>query len=751
MQEAWANYTFSEAWAARRTVILKAAMGEDGYEEMLGFALWSLGAGVADIVAGSGVQRSGFYYRLSQVRMKAWEAFRDGRETNGRRVAALTPEQAWQVAEWVVRRPGISLDEIVQDLARQNCPASRAQVEAYLERAQLHGYQPTVRPSTEVVERVPAGEFTRYAAQLLQVSRLEALGFYQVIRRLDVTGEMVCYSHLVRCQVVVMELLCGKTRLYHIGELVEDEFAMMLGCSGYPGWRDMHLYLDQIVAADEAQAESGVPPAKRQVERFVREARTHLAQAGGVGVGQMIYADVHVIGLRTSKAIGQSKHGVQARIVRALVKIRTCSAGGDESSAAHEQVGRPLTFSLHQGGETLVENVLEAVKLTEKTTGEAVEWVGADRGALSQTILEAFIARRTGLTIWGDNTPKVRQAVEALPRDQFVDWQYEPVRRADGKMVSRLRRRLADVPQMVINEQGFACRTVVVEDVQTGHRAPLHVVGQPLQTVSAQAIASFMLHKQFIEEGFKQDRRWGSDAFCGGAVHKELRREKPDAEEVQHLKVKARQLKERYQCNLEEESHAQQAWQTKQIPKRTLNDQRVGIRRRRARIESDWQRVEDLIRWGQSDCVPANQERWVVDTRKMQVMSQFQDFARVARQETMDEFKRSWQAAVVERAIARAETPVNAEQRHAMEREAANFSQRMAWGQVETRLFAQGGWVDKNVATRTVTVALKPFDNPLMQRACELLCEHLNQSEAKLHCDDENYQLRYSCLPAAPP
>ena len=115
MQEAWANYTFSEAWAARRTVILKAAMGEDGYEEMLGFALWSLGAAVADIVAGSGVQRSGFYYRLSQVRMKAWEAFRDGPETNGRRVAALTPEQAWQVAEWVVSRPGISLDEIVQE------------------------------------------------------------------------------------------------------------------------------------------------------------------------------------------------------------------------------------------------------------------------------------------------------------------------------------------------------------------------------------------------------------------------------------------------------------------------------------------------------------------------------------------------------------------------------------------------------------------------------------------------------------
>ncbi len=191
MQEAWANYTFSEAWAARRTVILKAALGEDGYEEMVGFALWSLGAGVEDIVAGSGVQRSGFYYRLSQVRMKAWEAFRDGREANGRRVASLTSDQAWQVAELVISRPGISLDEIVQDLARQNRAASQAQVEAYLERAQLRGYQPTVRPSAEAdfgelsraVERVPAGELTRYAAQLLQVSRLEALGFYQVIRR----------------------------------------------------------------------------------------------------------------------------------------------------------------------------------------------------------------------------------------------------------------------------------------------------------------------------------------------------------------------------------------------------------------------------------------------------------------------------------------------------------------------------------------------------------------------------------------
>ena len=751
MQAAWANYSFSAVRTERRTAILKAALGEDGYEELLGFALWSLGAAVEDIVAGSSVQRSGFYYRLSQVRTRAWEAFRDGRETNGRRVASLTPEQAWRVAELVVSRPGINVNEIVQDLTTRQCPASLAQVEAYLERAQLRGYQPAVKPAAEVIDSVPAGDMTRYAGQLLQMSRLEALGFYRVIRRLDVTGEAVRYSHLVRCQVVVMELLCGKTRLYHIGELVEDEFAVLLGCTAYPGWRDMHLYLDQIVAADEAQAKSGVPAAKRRVERFVREARTHLAQAGGVGVGHKIYANVHIIGLRTSKAIGQSKHGVQARIVRALVKIRTCSAANDESPADHDQTGRPLTFSLQQGGETLVEHVLEAVKLTEKTTGEAVKWVGADRGALSQAILEAFMARQTGLTIWGDNTPKVRRAVDALPRDQFVDWQYERVRRADGKMISRLRRRLADVPSMVINEQGFACRTVVVEDVQTGHRAPIHVVGQPLQTISAQEIASFMLHKQFIEEGFKQDRRWGSDAFCGGAVHKEQRREKPDADEVHSLKDKARQLKERYQRNLEEESRARQAWQAKQITKRSLNDQLVGIRRRRARIESDWQQAEDLIRWGQTDRVPLSQERWVVDTRKMQVMSQFQDYARLARQETMREFKRCWQAAVVERAIARAEMPVTAEQRQAMEREAADFAQRMSWGQVETRLFAQGGWVDKNAATLTVTVTLKSFDNPLMQRACELLCEHLNQSKAQLHCDDGNYQLCYKCLPAAPP
>jgi hypothetical protein len=199
------------------------------------------------------------------------------------------------------------------------------------------------------------------------------------------------------------------------------------------------------------------------------------------------------------------------------------------------QPGRALTFTLEQGDVSLVSQVEAAIERVEWATGERVETVGVDRGALSQEVLEAFNGSDTGLAVWADDTTVLRRAVAAVPRSAFVDGEYETIRRPDGKKVQRLKTRLADVPEMVINGRGYCCRTVIVEDMRDGHRAAFHAVGKPADRQSAKELLAFLRGKQWAEEDFKQGRAWGSDAFCGGEITPQLRREKPTEAEIEEL------------------------------------------------------------------------------------------------------------------------------------------------------------------------------------------------------------------------
>jgi hypothetical protein len=453
--------------------------------------------------------------------------------------------------------------------------------------------------------------------------------------------------------------------------------------------------------------------------------------------------DPHVVALSTEKPIAQTRHGVQKRIVKALVKLRVVGA---------EAPGRPLTFLWGQGDVSFPASLEEAVDLTTWVTGAGVEWVGVDRGASSQAVLERFAERGIGLTVWSEDTPTLRAALAEVERAAFHDAEYETVRRGDGRLVRRLKTRVADVPEMVINRPGYRCRTIVVEEVGSGHRVGIHAVGAPIQSKSAEQILAFMRGKQWVEEDIKQGIAWGSDAFCGGEVRSVLRRERPEGEEGEEWKARARRLKERWRKNLAEEGAAVAEWRAGERTKRQLQDVLKGVRRRRERIRADWEEAEEMIRWGQTGVVPARQVQWVVDTRKMGVLSQFQDFARLARRETLGLVRQFLQQAVVESALAEAEGPVRSERCQAMEREAAERVERMPWGQLEKRLFEQGGWVFQDPQEGVMEVVLKPFSNPLLQRACELLCDHLNQRGAVMRCQEGEYPLRYACRasPAGP-
>lgn len=731
-------------WAHRRQERVKAIIGEETYRTLEALMCWCWGAEVEEVIGEVAVGRSGFYYRLEQALARLPQVFADGRQHNGRRAAAMDSTVAGRIVEMVVGEPGITPKKVSQRLAQQDGIRIEAEeVADYLARTQLTDYHGSpYRQAVLPVVKVTKDRFSRYAAHLLQVPALEQLGFYQVAPLLDVTDAQTYYSHLVRCHTVLLALSSGKTRLYHTGELVEDEFARALGEARYPQSSDLHAYFDRIVERDQVQAEQGLPEEEHLVGRFIRQAQRVLARAAQSGVGRAIYLDPHVIALYTAKSIARTKHGIQQRVVKALVKLRVVSAN---------QPGRPLAFLLGQGNLSFHACLEEAVDLTAWTTGEPVELVGVDRGALSQAILERFAERDIGLMVWSEDTPTMRRSLAAVEPAAFHDAEYETVRRAAGCKVHRLKTRVADVPDVVINSRGYRCRTIVVEDVRNGRRIGIHAVGQPTRPLAARQILAFMRGKQWVEEDIKQGIAWGSDAFCGGEILSALRRERPDAAEVQTLKTRARQLKERWHRNLAEEGTAVAEWRAGQRTKRQLNDLLKGIRRRRKRIKADWQQAEELIRWGQTGVVPQSQIQWVVDTRKMLVMSQFQDFARLARRETMTLVRQFLKQAVIESAIAEQGGAVSIERQQTIEREAEGILERMPWGQLETRLFEQGGWVHKDSQQGVMYVTLKPFKNRLLQRACELLCEHLNQHQPLMRCQNGEYTLRYACRASPPP
>jgi hypothetical protein len=753
MKMDWTTMRFSAAWAAKRQERLKASLGEESYRDLEAAVLWGLGARAQDLQAMRGLGRSSLYEHLMRLLASSPDlaAVPDG-DSPGPVDPPLEPALAARIVELLVEQ-SLDPEAISRRLAEQDgTQLSPEEVRAYLQRASLADYASSPFRQQALPLDVPGltartgsptspGTFTRYAAHLLQIPALNALGLARVMPLLDVTQPTTYYSHWLRCYTLLLSLSAGKQRLYHTGELVADEFAAVLGSERYPQRSDLHAYLDRIAERDQVEVEAGVPEAERTVARFVQESQTVLAQAAGPGAGKEIYLDTHTIALHTEKPVAETKHGIWNRVVKALVKIRTVSA---------TLLGRALTFTLEQGDVSPVSQVEAAIERVEWATGEQVEMVGMDRGALSQEVLEAFEDSDTGLAVWADDTAVLRRAVAAVPRDAFVDGEYETIRRSDGQKVRRLKTRLADVAEMVINRHGYRCRTVVVEDVRNGHRAAFHAVGRPAERRSARELLAFLRGKQWAEEDFKQGRAWGSDAFCGGEIRPALRREQPTETEVAELMGQAHKLKRRWRENLAEEGAAVAQWRTGKLRKRQLNDLLKGIRRRRKQIEADWEATEELIRWGRTAIVPPSQVRWVVDTRKMTILAQFQDFIRQARRDTLTQVGRCMEQLLVEGAIAERGGGVEERERRFIEREVREAVQCMPWGQMGIRFFDQGGWVRKDPETRVMHVTLKSFGPRLVQQACERLCEHLNSLSPVMHCEDGDYTLHYACQPRPP-
>ena len=741
MEITWSEIRFSQIRSEQRQARVQEMLGQTTFEDLLAVFVWAMGGRAADSQSVWGVQHSRFYERL-----------RETLEMLGRRAPAvesqplacsLSSALIGRVVEVVVTRPGVRAEDIAAELkAQDGTQVAAADIQAYLTHAGLVAYQASAfmhrhrQTSLASEEEITRGVYTRYAAAALNVPRLEQSGYRAAVAKLEVTGPRAVYPHQLQCDVLVWGYWYGKSRVFQTGELVADEFAQVLGVRRYPKRSELQSHLEEIVQRDQDQVEAQVPGYHRLIEGFTRLARKVLALAGGSGVGQAIYLDTHILRLYPGAEIDKTKNASMAHSVKAILKLRAVSA---------RRGGRPLLFTYEQASTAFTGLVHEAIRAVEAATGEPVKLVGADRGALSWELLDSFEGGACGYVVWADDTATVRQAAADVPLTQFVDAEFETVRRADGRPVKQLKTQVANVPQMKVNAEGKTYCAVVVRDVRTEHRAVLFAVGQPAHRLSATALLEFMRGKQWVEEDFKKGKRQGADAFCGGDIVPRLRREPPTSTEVEQLKERAAKLMARWQANQAEEQAAQAQYQAKQIGKRQFNDVLKGIERRREQIVADQRETQDLLRWAKTGQVPDAQVRWIVDTRKMTIVSQLHDFARLAQQETVAEIKLCVLEVLVERELARRRRPVSLARQSAIREAMSQQVARLPWGQLTQRIFDQGGWVKRDPETHTMLVTLKAFDNAIIQAAMERLCERWNQKAAQMPCEDGVYTLQFAC------
>ncbi len=748
MEITWSEIHFSQVRSEQRQARVQEMLGQTTYEDLLAVFMWAMGGRAADSQSVWEVHRSRFYERLQETL-----------EALGRRARAaesqpptcpLSPALIGRVVEVIVTRGGVTADDIAAELrAQDGTQVTAADIQAYLAHAGLASYQASdfLRDRVQVTpaskEKRELGSYTRYAASALNAPVLEQWGYRVAVAKLDVTGPRVVYPHQLQCDVLVWGFWYGKSRVFQTSELVVDEFAVVLGVSAYPKRSELQSHLDEIVQRDQAQVKARVPGYRRLIEGFTRLARTVLARAGGSGVGQAIYLDTHILKLYPGAEIDKTKNASMAHPVKAILKLRAVSA---------QRGGRPLLFTYEQASTAFIGLVHEAIRAVEAATGEPAKLVGADRGALSWELLDSFEGGACGYIVWADDTPTVRQAAADLPLSDFVDAEFETVRRAEGRKIRRVKTQVANVPRMKVNADGQTYRAVVVRDVRTEHRAVLFAVGQPAQRLSATTLLEFMRGKQWVEEDFKKGKRQGADAFCGGDIVPELRREPPTPAEVEQLKERAAKLKERWQANQAEEQAARAQYQAQQMGKRQLNDMLKGIQRRGELILADQRETDDLLRWAKTGQVPDSQVRWIVDTRKMTIVSQLHDFARLAQQETVAEIKACVLEVLIERELAQQRSPVSPARQRAIQEAMRQQVARLPWGQLTRRIFDQGGWVKRDPETHSMVVTLKAFDNAVIQTAMERLCEQWNQKAAQMPCEDGVYTLQFACQsPPSPP
>ena len=695
-------------------------------DELQAFIAYVEGSPIEEISQEFNMNVDTFEYNVRKIKKYGIAGVLDRRDSNGSyQEKKITNEIGQRILELTISNPSLSTRNISDKLQEQdNLEISHTLVNEYLNGIGFNNYVGTpfrdalFPPKGTNIEQVS----NRYAGQLMLIPAADKLGCIKAAEVLDVAKENADYSNKKIYMTNFLAIASGKERLSHVDELVEHEFEEICG-SRFPKKNTNHAYLDRIIEKDTELVNSGQ---ESIIDKFVDESTKGYYQAGVI-VANNLYMDKHVVQVYTDKNIEKDMHGTKDMIVKSISEYWLLCA------ETHSPVYLKL-YNSAQSFSKIIKPILEKIK---ELIGKNVQLLGVDRGAYNyEELSKAAEDGQTCISIWGKDTTATLKSLAELPDDIFEPYEIIEVD-VDGEedKKSIIKSKIADAGEINVDNAGNKVRAIVIQNEETKRRIPILVFGKRAFEYSKYSIADFMYGKHYLENHFKERKKWGSDKFCGGKI--ELKKlETPTEDQLQKMKKRVLTIGKALLCLKDKLCEYETLLTEKKVNKRDYNQlvRKLDVREKKLKKEG---KILNS-RTGNDDGGQAYHElpKYEVDTRKMTVLAQLQDHVISSRKYIMDIFI-GFVMIIVLRKLEEQGTYTNEE----ITRKVNIYRSNINVTKLSVKLFEQGGRVYPDNLNRKYIVVMRNYSSKIMQGAYELLCQEFSERYTEITYDDQPYQL----------
>jgi hypothetical protein len=573
-------------------------------------------------------------------------------------------------------------------------------------------------------EKEITGEWSRYAGHGMLLHAANELGCSDAAKVIDVSGENDKISHSARYNAMLMCISVGKSRLSQIDEVIPKEFEAL--CGNYPKKSSSHEYLNEIVRRDTELLDN---KNESIIESFVDMSSKGYYKANIIKVNE-VYIDKHVIEINTKEDIARDMHGTKDKIVKSI--------GG--YWAVDADMKNPITFMMFCGGNSFAKLLKPFIEKMEGITGKPVRLIGVDKGAYNYVeILNALEGKEdTCIVVWAKDTSVVIEKLKNVSKELFEPYEVEEIEESDGSVSKKILTSIADAGEIIVDKSNHMVRTIVIQNEESDRRIGIFVFGEKANTLNKFKVADFLYGKQDVENHFKNRKKVGSDKFCGGKYSKI---QMPELTEEDLSKMKKRVItidkkipkiendKTVYKELLEKDTISKSDF--KQLNNKAEKD----ITRLNGELEILNNQIESDCKEAMVDDKPTSK----LDVRKMTIISQIQDHVLVCRKFILQLFIKCLIIVLTnhyeENKIC--DTELISGKIH-------QYISNLNKTKLCSRLFEQGGHIYKNIKTQELFIVMNDYDNLIMQKAYELLCEEFKHFNTTIEVDRIPFKLIYT-------
>ncbi|MFH1074709.1 MAG: hypothetical protein V1752_06445 [Candidatus Firestonebacteria bacterium] len=640
----------------------------------------------------------------------------DGREANGKE-SKLSMKDKVQILHLTIQDFGKKRKEILSEVNAGRLGKEKISIktlnryysESGLGLLQVEHRRKQGSPSgkTEEVESKKTVEIgSRYAGTYLGYPVLGRLGYQEVLKRVKETSpglrseEQLCYS----IEELFFLLYClyaesRRRRVYDLGTVAHEEYAGLIGkrrhilASGC--WKRLkELICEMAIGEFEEAASDGIVKSRIIVE--VKPGREEY----GEKALEVFYADSHVSEVHRKENISMALHGTKRRKVQAVNKNYIVSAKGI-----------PVVRSIVEGKRRLSQELSDLVLWLKKYFPGAV--VSFDKGGVSKKVLNTFIKEGMKFVCWMSKWKSVKEKIEKIPMKKYNVERKEETKSRSGKVIRKIVERLCET-KLEYKEVGLL-RTVVVYFQNTQEKAWLctNLTKKECGTLGLREIIRF---KQYVENFFKQRKCYGSlDCFGGGeAMRKKI--EKPTMKTIEAKIKRTDHLLYETRGALQDLSMGHSS---KLIADSAFRLGQKFFTGRINELEEKLEKLKAIRSWLLGGKKPEFiQAPYELDLKKERILTQFQDWAYIVKNELTREYKECYKKVLLESGL---DMKVTTEKLN-------NLDDTKVYRELTTL----GGRLDWNHVEGILTVKLNPLMNKLEQQALVLLCRDKSKQNTEI-------------------